>query len=596
MLRWLLLVTVLAGWTWEHPTPHDGAIAAMTTRGKDLYTVGPRGALFVSRDAATSWRPLASATTADLRAIASDAAVFAVGERGTIVRSRDGVTFEVRSAKTTANLVGVATSAQLVVAVADDGTLVRSLDGGDTFETLAGIKDAAASVSIAPSGVYIAASTGVWRSTDRGTAWKRVTREAAQALASAPDGTVYAASATSFHYPALEICGTCIDAHYERLALYRSSDGVAWSRRTLEDPASTARTWGPPTASPPPPQPPRGSYGGWRGVGAPQPWLVVRTPTLAIGPRGEVFVADGQALHTSTDRGASFATSTGRSGALAVAAGTLHAASDVASQRATSDNLFTIAAAPNGRVYAAGLAGTVLARTPAGTWTKLATPTSSAQRLTAVYAADTHVVVVGDGGVILQSTDGVTFRQRAADRVVDLTSIWGIGDDVYAVGTRTLVRSRDRGKAWETLEAPFAGAYDMWGTAKELYVLADGLYRSTDRGTTWQVTELPGWFSSLWGVDGELLIAGSDGKLARSRDQGRTWRVIPTSTKAELANIWGRGDELYVVGETLLRSSDRGKTWREERVPTTSNLFAITGTTSNAFVLGDRATILREVP
>jgi photosystem II stability/assembly factor-like uncharacterized protein len=74
-----------------------------------------------------------------------------------------------------------------------------------------------------------------------------------------------------------------------------------------------------------------------------------------------------------------------------------------------------------------------------------------------------------------------------------------------------------------------------------------------------------------------LWIAGEDGFLLRSADQGTTWTVLDTGTTAHLNALGLRGGTLWAVGEqgTVLSSGDAGATWKTHDPGTKATLRAV---------------------
>jgi photosystem II stability/assembly factor-like uncharacterized protein len=144
-----------------------------------------------------------------------------------------------------------------------------------------------------------------------------------------------------------------------------------------------------------------------------------------------------------------------------------------------------------------------------------------------VHAVDDKtVIVVGERGVILASTDGGrTFQHRASARTADLTAVWGLGDEVFAGGRDTLLHSRDRGASWHAVTAKLYSAHRFWGVAlDDIYRVGDGLFHSRDRGVTWREVDpsLGGMYQGLWGSSADdIFLVGDKGKILHSADRGK---------------------------------------------------------------------------
>jgi photosystem II stability/assembly factor-like uncharacterized protein len=259
----IVLVSTGAGatppaWRWEHPVLYGGPLHEIHGPGPSVLAVGPRGALFLSRDGARSWRAIAGGTAEDLHGIAGgDPLWIVVGGGGTVLRSRDGAMFERRPTGLRDALVAVALAGQLVLAVSEHGAVLRSQNGADTFQVLPGVREPATSIAIDPSGVLVGTLGGLWRSTDRGATFSRITDEPIQMIRVAPDGTVYALGGGHVTFPT-----------HDPISLYRSLDGATWRRRAVRDVGSHPRGWWPvrrPTLSA------RGPWTGDEAAGGPSP-------------------------------------------------------------------------------------------------------------------------------------------------------------------------------------------------------------------------------------------------------------------------------------------------------------------------------------
>ncbi len=591
-------------WTWEHPTPTGATITAAASRGATIYVAGDRGALHLSTNGGAAWRPLASGTNADLHAVTTAGTsggsggnlviAFAVGERGTILRARDGVTFEARpGADPQASLIAIAATSAAVFVLAQDGHVLRSTNGGDAFVPRGATQDTlSTAIAIAPSGIFAAGVDGVYRSTDDGATFTRVVSESVQRLAVAADGTLYALASTRVTYPHTHVCGSCIDVGYETVALYRSTDGATWQRRTLADPTAQAPAktpWGPAIAPTPPTTPPTSIQFGRGPWHAPLVGPAWRGGTLVIEANGEI-VAGNDVRWSSRDRGATWSPTTRTPLAL-----------DTLKRRTLPAELFALAATPSGRVFAGGMAGTLLTREPStAAWSRVTIPTSEDQRLEAIHALDDKTILVaGEDGLLLASTDGgATFAHRATGTVRSLTTLWSSGDEVFAAGHQVVLHSKDRGSSWRTM-ATESSIRRLWGTADDLFALGDEVLRSRDRGATWTaIAKVPiGDYLGAHASGDAITLVGNEGRIVQSADRGKTWVTRASGTRLTLSTVVGRGEDLYVAGGNhhagiVLRSRDRGKTWREELVPASASMFSLAITPSRVVALGAGAALL----
>ena len=252
-------------------------------------------------------------------------------------------------------------------------------------------------------------------------------------------------------------------------------------------------------------------------------------------------------------------------------------------------------------------------------------------------AAGSRLVVVGERGHILVSTDGGGIWTQARVPVRALLTAVHMHDDRlgWAVGhDATILRTGDGGATWALVhyapeeERPLldvwfrdarigfaVGAYgyflatddggDTW-TARaigdddfhlnalasagggRLFIAAEAgaAYRSDDGGETWRVLSPPyrgSWFGVLALDRNRVLLLGLRGHLLRSDDAGESWTRVATGTHATLTNAVrapsgqaGQTDRVLIVGleGTLLVSSDGGRDPTLERLASRQGISA----------------------
>jgi photosystem II stability/assembly factor-like uncharacterized protein len=234
------------------------------------------------------------------------------------------------------------------------------------------------------------------------------------------------------------------------------------------------------------------------------------------------------------------------------------------------------------------------------------------------FAGDGLVVVVGERGHILRSTDaGKIWQQADVPTRATLTGVffhdkalgWAVGHD------QVILRTTDGGKSWKLVYAPtdaesplldlwfedarhgFAiGAYgaflettdggESWTARRiadedfhlnqivsagnnRLYIAAEAgnILRSDDGGGTWKLLTTPyegSFFGALPLSEQSLLLFGLRGHLFRSDDGGGSWRQIATGTDASLTGGLLLADGHVVIAGlagTLLLSHDQGNTF-----------------------------------
>lgn len=260
--------------------------------------------------------------------------------------------------------------------------------------------------------------------------------------------------------------------------------------------------------------------------------------------------------------------------------------------------------------------------------------------VTGLVRAGSRYVAAGEQGQILfaDSAKGPWHSAKVTpQRGSTFTQLQFFGDRLgLAVGhDGWMVRSEDRGETWQEvafnaeLSDPLmgvAGPYDG-----KLYAFgAFGLLMvSTDQGKTWQKQPLTEAvdpnapvaavaevdpnadpFANFQSVssgmadrhlnamtrtaDGALLLVGERGLLARSEDQGQTWKQLPEIYTGSFYGVINTQTGLLVYGMrgNAFYSSDSGKTWIKSEVPRALSLFGATLTPQQEVVLvGENNTV-----
>ena len=174
--------------TWAGQTTNTTAtlVSGSHSPGTSMTVVGTSGVILRTMNGGSSYTNEQTGPSGGWLGIygISPKVVYAVGSTGSIVHTADGLTWQpVAASGTTNNLIAVwGSSATDVYAVGANGTLVHSTDG-TTFTKYnnpgsGGIPATATLVDIAgisANNVFVAADTGLYRSTDGGTSFAPVT-------------------------------------------------------------------------------------------------------------------------------------------------------------------------------------------------------------------------------------------------------------------------------------------------------------------------------------------------------------------------------------------------------------------------------------
>lgn len=249
------------------------------------------------------------------------------------------------------------------------------------------------------------------------------------------------------------------------------------------------------------------------------------------------------------------------------------------------------AALAGARIVAVGERGVIALSDDGGAnWRQAPCPVSVT--LTMVrFADERHGVAVGHGGTVLATDDGGaswTLRldgRRAAQLVL------------AAAGTPEARREAERLVA-DGPDKPFLDV-QLWDAQRLLVVGAYGLaLHSADGGRSWASwsARLPNPKALHWYVARRqgtvLLLAGEQGLLARSDDDGQTFRALASPYKgswftADLAA--DGGIVLAGLRGNVWRSADGGEAWHRVSSPDPASLTAMARGNDGALLLASQS-------
>jgi photosystem II stability/assembly factor-like uncharacterized protein len=203
--------------------------------------------------------------------------------------------------------------------------------------------------------------------------------------------------------------------------------------------------------------------------------------------------------------------------------------------------------------------------------------------------AGSDVIAVGERGTILRTADNAqSWRMVPSPTRATLTAIaiaplpgeprgWAVGHDA------TILATADGGRTWqkqfqgENLEASFLDVIAL-NARHAIAVGAYGLcYETHDSGGTWEKRTLLAADSHLnritRGAAGTLFVAGENGTILRSDDEGRTWKQVTLSYKGSFYGVlpFASGALLaHGLSGHVYRSTDDGSSWSPVAIPTTA--------------------------
>lgn len=169
----------------------------------------------------------------------------------------------------------------------------------------------------------------------------------------------------------------------------------------------------------------------------------------------------------------------------------------------------------------------------------LTAPKAAQNRLLDIAVVGSHLIAVGEQGVILRSDDGKTWSQVASPvngmltrlRFIDENSGWALGYDA------AILQTTDGGSTWSVrhFDAKARPLYDLLLLDAQRGIAVGGygsILETTDGGQHWSPREsdlsaLGMHLNTILKLgDGSLFVAGERGLMARSTDAGATWQVL----------------------------------------------------------------------
>jgi hypothetical protein len=247
----------------------------------------------------------------------------------------------------------------------------------------------------------------------------------------------------------------------------------------------------------------------------------------------------------------------------------------------------------------------VIATSPDGIhWTSQASGTTNT--LTGIAFNGTAFVVVGDGGAILMSDDGQTWRSQTQG-MPDLNTnyflngvAWGNGQFVAGAFSGLVFTSPD-GVVWTQHDTGIPNFLNGIAFIGSQFVAVGfdantftSVIATSPDGTTWTRRSSPTtpYLNSVAGNGDRSVVVADSGTVLTSSD-GITWVAQSLGTGNALSGVATNGHEFVVVGQngTVLASPD-GNTWRAANSGTSNYLLAVAADSEQFVAVGINGTIL----
>lgn len=263
----------------------------------------------------------------------------------------------------------------------------------------------------------------------------------------------------------------------------------------------------------------------------------------------------------------------------------------------------------NGSQYlAVGDSGIILTSTDGVTWVSQTSGTTEA--LDDINWNGSQYLAVGEQGTILTSSDGVTWVSQISGTTQDLFGINWNGSQYVVVGLFESVLTSPDGVTW-TKRASGTDTVVLtsvtWNGSQYVAVGGD----AANNGVIFTSLDSVTWINQAFGLstfvlnsviwnDNQYVVVGDEGIILTSSD-GVTWvsRTLGT-LRPYLEDVVWNGNQYVVVGygsfpsaavATILTSPD-GVTWMSQTLEATVSLNAVNWNGSQHVAVGDAGTIL----
>ncbi len=130
-------------------------------------------------------------------------------------------------------------------------------------------------------------------------------------------------------------------------------------------------------------------------------------------------------------------------------------------------------------------------------WIEISSPVSTSLN-GSVWLGDDQALIVGDGGVILKSSDrGLTWSNKTSGTTMNLNALFEIDGLIYACGDETLLKSTNNGETWIAVEDGGSGKqwYTLWFHSADEGMLGGDfmtINKTDDGGDNWDVKHSTG--------------------------------------------------------------------------------------------------------
>ena len=217
------------------------------------------------------------------------------------------------------------------------------------------------------------------------------------------------------------------------------------------------------------------------------------------------------------------------------------------------------------------------------------------------FASETHGIAVGNGGVVMRTTNGTDWELAPIAFGFEPRSVSVVEDTIWVNRQEIIYKSEDFANSWTLLgNMNKEFLYDI-SAVDEGHAIAVGFngakLETSDGGYTWKsgyivadntINRLDGiyFLNSTTGW-----VVGVGGFVAKTEDAGATWRLVNNGIgDIWFRDVWFVNDSTgWVVGRfgTVLKTTDGGENWvAQTGFPTNKYVYAIQMFDENEGVIG----------
>lgn len=262
-------------------------------------------------------------------------------------------------------------------------------------------------------------------------------------------------------------------------------------------------------------------------------------------------------------------------------------------------------------LYVTGFDGTLRVSIDTGnTWRKITTPNGNTF-YGACFTGENDATLVGDNGLVLQTTNGGTDWMRTDSNDVTETLNAVDGRDPSHLGIAgnygTILYMTDSGwNKYSPGTSDHLKAISFFDNLNATAVGRDGvILRTTDGGMNWFfLPEVP-QTTLLQSVafpkgDTSLGVAvGYNGIIMRTSDGGKNWKIIPSGFSDELRGVACLDQSnVIAVGDygAIFKSYDGGQSWKRLTSPTNNTIYSVSfATPDDGLAVGDSNMVLKTI-